>query len=95
MPDALNSSLQPHRGVLVLILGILGLLLCFPLGIVAWIIGNGDLEAMRSGRMDRTGEGLTQAGRICGMVSVALAALGLVLGLLFFVMGMGSAIMSH
>ncbi len=35
-------------------------------------MGNKDLEAMRRGRMDDAGEGLTSAGRICGMISSIL-----------------------
>lgn len=72
---------RPHRGVLILVLGILGLVCCFILGIIAWVMGNTDLQEMRAGRMDPSGEGLTQAGRICGIISV-------VLWLLWFVMAM-------
>ncbi|MBN2506739.1 MAG: DUF4190 domain-containing protein [Verrucomicrobia bacterium] len=95
MSELTQPPLPPHRGVLILVFGILGLVLCFPFGIAAWVMGNGDLGEMRAGRMDRAGEGMTQAGRICGMVSVALAAIGLVVGLLVFVVGLGSGVMSH
>jgi hypothetical protein len=78
-----NSTIQPHRGVLILVFGILGLVLCFPFGIAAWIMGNGDLNKMRSGTMDPEGEGMTQAGRICGIVATILNLLGL---LVFFLM---------
>lgn len=73
-----DSSLQPHRGVLILILGILGIVCCLVLGIVAWVMGNSDLKAMAEGRMDRTGEGLTKAGKICGMIGVILQVLYLI-----------------
>jgi predicted Zn finger-like uncharacterized protein len=63
---------QPHRGTTVLVLGILSLVMCAPLGIAAWIMGNNDLAAMRRGSMDRSGEGTTQAGRICGMIASIL-----------------------
>ena len=39
-----------------------------PVAPVAWILGNADIQEIRAGRMDRDGEGLTQAGRICGMI---------------------------
>ncbi len=68
--------LQPHRGGLVLGLGIASLVVCAPLGIAAWVMGNNDLAAMRRGEMDRTGEGNTQAGRICGMVASILMLFG-------------------
>ena len=58
----MNANLQPHRGTLILVLGIVGLVCCFPVGIAAWIMGNGDLKAMAEGRMDPTGEGMTKAG---------------------------------
>ena len=82
-----TSPSRPHRGVLILVFGILGLVLCFPFGIAAWIMGNGDLQEMRAGRMDPTGQGLTQAGRICGIVATALAAIGIVLSLIFIMFG--------
>jgi len=82
-----SSSLRPHRGVLILVFGILGLVLCFPFGIAAWIMGNGDMKEIRSGRMDPTGEGLTQAGRICGIVATVLALLGVVVFFLLLVFG--------
>ena len=69
-----------HRGALVLTLGILSLVLCplQVLGPVAWTMGNNDLAAMRSGRMDPSGEGITQAGRICGIIGTVLLALSCV-----------------
>src|SRR5437660_10237124 len=33
---------QPHRGTTVLVLGILGLVMCAPLGIAGWGMGNRD-----------------------------------------------------
>jgi hypothetical protein len=77
---------EPHRGAAILTLGILSLVFsCFPLGIVAWVMGNTDLDAIRRGRMDPSGEGLTQAGRICGIIStipVMIAGIALVIGAL-------------
>jgi len=67
-----------HRGALVLTLGILSLVICGLLGPVAWVMGNNDLAAMRAGRMDPSGEGVTQAGRICGIISTAIIAFGCV-----------------
>jgi hypothetical protein len=79
--------MQDHRGTLILVLGILSLIICQPLGIASWLMGNGDLRAMDAGTMDPEGRGLTQAGKICGVVSVVIFAIGLVvgvLGVLFF-----------
>ena len=70
---------QPHRGTLILVLGILGLTVCGICGIVAWVMGNNDLRAMAAGHMDPAGRGLTQAGRICGMITTILMLVGLAL----------------
>jgi hypothetical protein len=66
---------RPHRGGAVLALGILSIVICTPLGIFAWVMGNRDLDAIRRGEMDREGEGLTQAGKICGIVGTVLLVL--------------------
>jgi hypothetical protein len=81
--------LRPHRGVLVLVLGILGIVCCFILGIVAWVMGNNDLREMDAGTMDPSGLGLTKAGKICGMVGVILAIIGIVIQLIILVLGGG------
>lgn len=65
----------PHRGATVLVLGILSLVLCAPLGIFAWAMGSADLAAMRQGTMDRSGEGLTRAGQILGIIGTILLGL--------------------
>ena len=36
--------MKPHRGAAVLVLGILGIVICFICGIIAWIMGQGDLK---------------------------------------------------
>ena len=74
--------LKPHRGVVVLVLGILGIVVCFICGIIAWVMGNGDLREMAAGTMDPSGRGMTQAGKICGMISVILAIVGICIWLL-------------
>jgi hypothetical protein len=84
---------EPHRGAAILTLGILSLVMtCFPLGIVAWVMGNTDLEAMRRGRMDPSGEGLTQAGRICGIISTVPVIIACVLGVLAILTGVLSSV---
>lgn len=64
----------PHRGGLVLTFGILGLIPCLGLifGPLAWILGSADLAQIRAGVMDPDGDGLTQAGRILGIISTCL-----------------------
>lgn len=74
----------PHRGGAVLALGIVGLVVCFICGIIAWVMGSSDLKAMAAGQMDPTGKGITQAGKICGMISVILAIVGFGFWILWF-----------
>jgi len=78
--------MRPHRGVLVLVFGILGLVACQLFGIAAWVMASADLEEMAWGRMDASGRDLTNAGRICGMIATGLLVfqiLVLVLVLIF------------
>lgn len=69
---------KAHRGVMLLIFGILGLVCCFIFAILAWVMGSTDLKAMAAGQMDPTGEGLTKAGKILGIIGCAFAILSLV-----------------
>ena len=89
-----GSNLQPHRGVLILVFGILGLLVCVIFGIAAWVMGNTDLRAMQAGIMDPSGEGLTKAGKILGMIATILTIVVLVLWLVVVLLGVGAAVSS-
>jgi predicted Zn finger-like uncharacterized protein len=75
-----RSRKEPHRGTLILILGILGLVTLPPLGTAAWLMGNHDLKEIDAGRMDSEGRGATNAGRICGMIATILMIVYLVCG---------------
>ena len=79
--------MKPHRATTVLVLGILGLVCCVICGIIAWIMGNKDLQEMDAGIMDPTGRGTTNAGRICGIVSVCLAVAGTIIWIIMFALG--------
>ena len=68
-----DQALQPHRGAMILVFGILSWLLCFIFGIVAWVMGNSDLRAIAEGRMDPSGEGLTKAGKLIGMIHIIIS----------------------
>ncbi len=85
-----GTRLNPHRGGAVLALGIVGLALGCIIGwvpgIIAWVMANNDLQEMDAGVMDPAGRSLTNAGRICGIISVTLAAIGLVVGAVFLLL---------
>jgi len=69
-----RGDYEPHRGGAILTLGILSLFICGPiLGPIAWIMGNTDMDKIRRGIMDPSGEGSTQAGRICGIIATILS----------------------
>jgi hypothetical protein len=76
------AGLAPHRGGLILAFGIIGLVICLPFGIAAWVMGNNDLREIEAGRMDPTGEGLTRSGRIVGIIACCLALVGIAVNVL-------------
>lgn len=83
--------MRPHRGSTVLTLGILGLVinlgcgLGWILGLIAWTMANGDLKSMDRHEMDPTGRGLTQGGKVCGIISVVMGALGILATIAYLV----------
>ena len=78
--DNLNQNrnfVQPHRATTVLVLGILGLVCCGILGVIAWIFGNEDIRKMNSGQMDMSGYDTTKIGRLLGIISTVLWIVGI------------------
>ena len=82
-----RPDVRPHRGTLILILGILSLVFgCIPL--VGWILGgitmsmgSTDERLMEHGSMMRSGRGLTKVGYILGVIGVFLATASFIFGL--------------
>jgi hypothetical protein len=76
-----DRFVEPHRGTSILTMGILSIVFfCFfplavGLGIGAIVMANNDLAKMRSGAMDRSGHGTTQAGLVCGVIGLVIEAL--------------------
>ena len=79
--------MKPHRGVLILVFGILGITVCGIFGPVAWIMGKADMNEFRAGTMDPSGEQLTNIGRILGIIGTVLIVVGMCMGLTFFLLG--------
>ena len=73
-----GAILQQHRGVFILVLGIMSLICCHPLGIAPWVMANEDLARMDRGQMDSSGRGLTQTGKVCSIIALGLIALRIV-----------------
>jgi len=84
---------EPHRGTLILTLGISSIVVSvlstcsyglagivgLILGICVWVMGQKDLKKMRSNQMDPQGLGSTQAGWICGIIGTIFGGLGVLL----------------
>ncbi|HQL48741.1 MAG TPA: DUF4190 domain-containing protein [Holophaga sp.] len=73
------SALKPHRGTMLIIFGVLGIICCVIFGILAWVMGQGDLKEMAAGQMDPSGEGMAKAAKILGIVSVVLNVIGILI----------------
>ena len=77
-----------HRGGLILVLGLMSIFCNFAMvpGILAWVLGKGDLKQMDSGHMDPSGRGMTTAGMVIGMVMTCLIIAGLAIYMCIFVL---------
>ena len=81
-PRHRRADWEPHRGGIILALGLValvgGMLFCLLptiIGPVAWTLGSWDLRAMRDGHMDPSGESMTRTGQVCGIVATVLLIL--------------------
>jgi len=87
-PPAPAAWIAPHRGTIIFILGLLGLVVGCPVfSFAAWAMATRDLAEMRGGRMDQSGEGLTLGGFILGLIASLMwcvCLLGVLLVLLVY-----------
>lgn len=74
------------QGTTILVLGILSLVVCAPLGIAAWIMGKKALEESKTRHYSN--EGNIKAGYVCGIIGTVIMIIMILFFLLFFV-GMG------
>jgi hypothetical protein len=87
-----RRDLAPHRGAVVLTLGILSIVICgIILGPIAWALGSTDMKEIREGRMDPDGEGITNAGRICGIIGTFLHLAGMLCWFFVFLANFNAA----
>ncbi len=88
--------MKPHRGTLILVLGILSIPCCgLFTGIPAFIMGSSDLKEMDAGQMDPAGRGNTNAGKICGIIGTILSIIGIIIQVALMVFGAGAAVISQ
>lgn len=70
---------RPHpRGTAVLVLGIIGIVICFPCGIIALIMGNNALKEIDANPGAYTNRSMVNAGRILGIIAVIIWVIGLI-----------------
>ena len=69
------------KATTILVLGILSLVCCGPLGIAAWVMGKRALAEIDASGGRIGGRGTVKAGYICGMIATIL----FVLGILFYI----------
>jgi len=87
--------MKPHRGTLILVFGILGIVICGPFAVAAWVMGSGDLKQMDAGTMDPSGRSNTNAGKICGIIGTILWALAALAWIALFALGILGAALSQ
>lgn len=76
---------QDHpRGTTVLVLGILGLVLCLPAGIVAWVMGTKVLREIDANPGAYRNRQTVNVGRVLGMVATILGGLVLLIYIVAF-----------
>ena len=66
-----TAPVKAHRGVMLLVFGLLGTPVWI-FGAVAWVLGDRDLKAMAEGKRDPSGERLTKAGKVLGIVGLVM-----------------------
>jgi hypothetical protein len=74
LPSQMLSGPPPResRADLVLILGILSLIMCGPMGIIAWIIANSEQKGIRAGTVSSKKMRVLKVGRALGIFGVIL-----------------------
>jgi hypothetical protein len=82
-----TQTMKPHRAPQILVLGILSLAVCLPLGVVPWVMGAKDLKEMEAGTMDPDGRGMTQAGKICGIAATGMIIAGIIAVAVLYMLG--------
>jgi tetratricopeptide (TPR) repeat protein len=74
--DREPAKLAPHRGGIILTLGLLSLFCCcFPSGLFALGLGSRDLERMNRGEMNPEGKGMSIAGMVLSVIGLFVSAI--------------------
>jgi hypothetical protein len=79
------------QGTTILVLGILGLITCPILAVVAWVMGNGALREIDAAPGRYANRGNVAAGRICGIVGTCIYLAVIAFYLIIVVVILGAA----
>ena len=74
----MGGPVDHPKGMTVLILGILSLVCCSPLGIAAFVMGNNALKEIDAQPGRYSNRQIVQIGRILGIIGMVLLVLGLI-----------------
>lgn len=86
---------EESQATTILVLGILGIICCVPLGIAAWVMGNRELQAIDSGRRNPDNRGTANAGRIIGIVATVLGLIGFIILISFLFLGLSLGVLDE
>jgi fatty acid desaturase len=86
-----GSYPESSQATLALILGIVGLLLFQPVGPFAWWLGGKEKKAIDAGRRDPANRGQAVAGWVLGIIATVFLILGVLLGVIFVIVGIAAA----
>lgn len=73
-----GAPVDHPKGTTVLVLGILSLVCCSPLGIVAFVMGNTALKEIDAAPGRYSNRQVVAIGRILGIIGIVLLVLGLI-----------------
>lgn len=86
-PSSGGGQIEHPKGMTILILGIVSLVCCSPLGIVTFIMGNNALKEIDAQPGRYSNRQLVQIGRILGIIAMVLLVLSIIW--IVFVGGLG------
>jgi hypothetical protein len=86
-PTGYMTAANPYdsRATTILVLGILGLVVCFVLGIIAWVMGSNLKKQAEAAGYPEPGQ--AKAGRICGIIATLLNLVGFGIVILVLIVG--------
>lgn len=76
-PMGAQGPVDHPKGMTILILGILSLVCCSPLGIAAWLMGNTALKEIDAAPGQYGNRQIVQIGRILGIIGTVLLGLSI------------------